>query len=205
MVALSFNLQGFSYQQGIDSLQVGFATSTAALAERCAKLRVDLQAYNDLVSAGGERIGEWEDGHRLWEQDQVLTMQIEDAEASVMDMRKACVLAAYHHWERAARRWSSAKDGANHADLVAATKRQGYPIDGRLEGVRALANTLKHSNWKRASELKVSWPVLMKAVPTDGRCWDWYSVVELADRHVDEVYDILRGSGPHANMTPRTS
>jgi hypothetical protein len=203
MVALNFNLLGFSYQQGIDSLQAGFTTSTTALAERGAKLRLDLQAYNDSVAAGGARIGEWEDGHTLWEQDQVLAMQIEDAEACVMDMRKACVLAAYHHWERAARRWTGITDRADHSALAAATKRLGYPIDPRLEGVRDLANTLKHNNAKRASELKESWPALLSVDPAGGRQWDWYSVVELEDRHVAEVYEVLRGSGPDAGLTPR--
>lgn len=32
MVALSFNLQGFSFQQGVGYLEAGFVTSAAALA-----------------------------------------------------------------------------------------------------------------------------------------------------------------------------
>lgn len=202
MVALSFNMLGFSYQQGVDWLETGFATSAPAMVELRAKLSRDLEAYEASVLAGGERIGEWEDGHRLWEQDQLFAIQMEDAEESLMDLRKAYVLAIYHHWERAARRWSRISTHAKHDKLVTATRDLGYPIDPRLEGVRDLVNTLKHNNAATASKLFLSWPDVLRADPAKRPDMDWYSVVHLGDRHVHEVCEIVRASGPDADRLP---
>lgn len=154
------------------------------------------------MAAGGERIGEWEDGHRLWEQDQVIGLQIDDAEESVMDLRKAYVLAIYHHWERAARRWTRISDRAAHDKLAKATRDLGYPIDIRLEAVRDLVNTLKHNNVERAKQLFASWPEVLKADPAARPQLDWYSMVSLQDRHVHEACQIVRRSGPDADLLP---
>lgn len=202
MVALNFNMLGFSYQQGIGYLEDGFVTSTAALAERRAQLDRDLQAYEALVEAGGERIGEWEDGHRVWEQDQLIGLRIDDAEESVMDLRKAYVLALYHHWERAARRWTRISVWSSHDKLAAATRGLGYPIDRRLEAVRDLVNTLKHNSAERATQLFASWPDVLKANPAERPGLDWYSMVSLDDRHVREACEIVRRSGPDGDLLP---
>lgn len=200
MAALNFNLLGFAFQQGVDWLATGFATAAVALAEQPAKRRRDLAAYEASVAAGGERIGEWEDGLRLWEQDQVFETQIGDAEESLMDLRKAYVLAAYHHWERAARRWSRTSKDARHAELVTATSELGYPIDARIDAVRDLANTLKHNNATWATKLFASWPELLKADPAKRPEMDWYGLIELDDRHVQDVCEIIRRSGPNADL-----
>ena len=202
MVALNFNMLGFAYQQGVDWLETGFATCASAMVSHRAKLSRDLEAYEVSVSAGGERIGEWEEGHRLWEQDQVFAMQIDDAEESLMDLRKAYVLAAYHHWERAARRWSRISNHAKHSKLITATRDLGYPIDPRLEGLHDLVNTLKHNSVGCASKLILSWPDVLKADPAARPDLDWYGCIEIEDRHVHEVCEIIRGSGPNAELSP---
>ncbi len=202
MVALNFNMQGLSYQQGIENLEAGFMTSAAALSDRRAQLLRGLEEYVATVEGGGERIGEWEDGHRLWEQDQVLEMQIDDAEASVMDLRKAYILAVYHHWERSARRWTGLSGWTKHQRLATAARDLGYPIDERLERVRDLVNTLKHNSADRASQLFASWPGVLNVDPETRPYLDWYGVVTLGDRHVQEVFEIARLSGPDARLMP---
>jgi hypothetical protein len=67
MVAFSFNAYGYAFQRGVDLLERGFKISTTALVKEYAKLRKELATYEASVSEGGERIGEWEDGHCLWE------------------------------------------------------------------------------------------------------------------------------------------
>lgn len=202
MAALNFNMLGFSYQQGVRNLETGFEASAAALAERRTQAQLDLAAYASMVAGGGERIGEWEDGHRLWEQDQVLEMEIEDAAESIMDLRKAYALAVYHHWERAARRWTGLNGWSNHQKLATASRDLGYPIDEHLQRVRDLVNTLKHNSAERASELFASWPEVLNVDPGRHPNLDWYTLVSLEDRHVKEVFAIACRSGPTAELLP---
>ncbi|MBW0151435.1 MAG: hypothetical protein KXJ53_09505 [Phenylobacterium sp.] len=202
MVTLPFNLLGFAFQQGVDWLESGFGTAAAALAQRHAEVAAELQAYEAGVAAGGARIGEWEDGVRLWEQDQLLALQMDDLEESLMDLRKAYVLAAYHHWERGARRWTRLGSHAKHLKLVAVTRELGYPIDARLTGLYDLVNTLKHNSGVWASKLASSWPAVLKGDPAARPGLDWYHLVELDDRDVHEVCSIVRASGPTADHLP---
>ena len=205
MVALNFNMLGFAYQQGVNWLEAGFATAAGALREQIAKRRADLQAYTDHVAAGGERVGELEEGLTLWEQDDILTMHIEDAEESLMDLRKAYVLAAYHHWERSARRWTRSSLHAKHSSLASATEALGYPMNGRMSGLYNLVNTLKHNSAKWAADLSSTWPEVLNGAQRSRPDQDWYAAVELSDDHVHQVCDILRTSGPDAERLPRSA
>jgi len=201
MVALNFNLLGLVYQDGVGYLAKGFTTAATALRADRATIAAELVAYETHVNAGGDRIGEWEDGELLWEQDQVLRMRLEDADEALMDLRKAYCLAIYHHWERGARRWTRRVHG-NHAKLAELTVELGYPVDARLAGLCDLVNTLKHNNVASARKLAASWGALLSADPHGPAERDWYNVVELTDDHVAEACDIIRGSGPTVDLLP---
>lgn len=202
MALFNFNMLGFAYEQGVDSLETGFTTAAAGLVARREDLHRALEAYEANVAAGGQRVGEEEDGHWLWEQDQLLTVQIEDAAGTLQDLRKAYVLAAYHHWERTARQWTRVSGHAKHDKLVAATLSLGYPVDERLAALRDLANTLKHNSTVQAAKLALSWPELLKVDPAHRPDLDWYSFILLDDRHVCEACEIIRRSGPNVSLLP---
>jgi hypothetical protein len=202
MVSLNFNLLGFAFQQGVNWLETGFATAALALRAQFENRESDLEAYKAHVAAGGERIGEWEDGLTLWEQDDILAIHIDDAEEALMDLRKAYVMAAYHHWERSARRWTRAGPHAKHAKLVSATVALGYPLSGQLTGLHDLVNTLKHNSARWAAALASSWPEVLTADPAAMPEQDWYRAVELTDAHVHQACEIIRRSGPDAERLP---
>lgn len=198
MARLDFNLHGYLFQEGVKGLALGFSTATAALAAGSRRLERELAAYEARVAAGGERIGEWEDGICLFEKDDILRLESEAAAEALMDLRKAYVLAAYHLWERSAQRWTQ-RTNANHTVLVGQTKERGYPLDPGLDGVRDLANTLKHNSASKARRLAASWPEMLKTDPLSVTDWDWYAEIKLADADVLRVLDVVGRSGP----TPR--
>lgn len=197
MARLDFNLFGFRFQVGVKRLARGYAMAACALAQDVDQLRTDLATYEVQVAAGGERIGEWEDGVRLWERNDILRLQIEDAEAALMELRKAYALAGYHHWERGAKAWTQSPKGS-HTELVAGSLALGYPIDPGLAGVRDLANTLKHNSTPKARLLAASWGELLQIDPHAVTEWDWHAAIELTDAHLARVFAILGQSGPRA-------
>jgi hypothetical protein len=138
----------------------------------------------------------------LWEQNQILNMQIEDAVKALMDLRKAYTLMTYHHWERAACRWVDSKCKNDYEGLCKGTRDLGYPVHKRLENLNLLVNTLKHNSEKKASRLRQTWPSVLNADPITQRGLDWYEAIVLNDRDVHEVFGIVRGSGPTAKHLP---
>lgn len=194
---LSFNLQGYLHQHGIDRLADGFKLASKGMYDEIENLRKELTAYQDNVAHGGERIGEWdsEDGHTLWEQDQIYEVDIDNAEASLSDLRKAYVLAIYHYWERSTRQRTGSDPNVKHDALVGKVREEGDSIDPRLSGLRDLVNTLKHNNNKWGFALATSWPSVVGSYSTD-RSINWYEVLRLEDADVLTACDIVRGSGP---------
>ena len=199
MAELRFNVLGFAYQEGIKRLAEGFISAGAALHDAVAKATAALDAYESDVAAGGQRIGEWEDGVCLWEQSDLLQMRIEDAQ----DVRKAFALAAYHHWERWARRWTRSTHN-KHDRLTAQTLQQGYAIDPRINALRDLVNALKHNNPVWGDALTRSWPEVVTSYRA-GVDMDLYEEIELSDVQVTAIFDVIANSGPTADMLPSPS
>lgn len=202
MVPFTFNTYGFAFEKGVELIADAYRVASDALEAKAHKIKSDLAAYEASISAGGEVIGEWEDGYWLWTQDQLLEIQIEDSEEALNALRRAFVVALYHHWERWLRR-QFAKDSGKHDDLVGLAAKYGLHVHPRLEGVRDLANLLKHSNNKRGHDLLGSWRELLPPHFTLDTRADWYEAVKLTDEVVLEVVGIVKASGPHIDKAYR--
>jgi len=205
MAKLDFNLWGYSFQEGLKRLQASFELASATLAAEVTRARAELADYEARVAVDPS---EWEgevepDGSVLWHQAQVLELNIEKAAEGLMVLRKAMVIAAYHQWERSARRWGSVDPRASHKVMSAATSAKGYPVHPRLEAVTALANTLKHDGGINGPTLLALWPDVFtplfspRAPP---HITDWFDAVTLADDQVLEAFAIIAASGPIATL-----
>jgi hypothetical protein len=200
MVSLAWNYQGYVFQEGVHVLRAAYRSAADALHEEWERARENAVAYRDGVESGRtEWIGEREDGHVLWDQEQILEMEIESKFEGQGALRKAFALAAYHHWERGARSWTGS-DARDHEKLAKAVRALGIGISPHLEAVKDLANLLKHDNDKRGADLLKSWPQLLPP-PSSAQGatrTDWYGAVRLTDAHLDEALDAVAASGPDA-------
>lgn len=88
-------MRGLSYQTGLDAIQLAADTAQNSIDDEATRKQLELDAYN----ATPEFVGEREDGHTLWELDQVLEMDIERLGEALPELRRAFVLSAYHYWE----------------------------------------------------------------------------------------------------------
>lgn len=201
MAALTFNMQGYAFQEGIRVLIAAHETTADALHEELQRAKEDALAYQEEVERGErEWIGERdEDGHVIWDQEQVHDMEIESKIEGQAAVRKAFILALYHHWERSARIWTGS-DKRDHDKLVAAVEAEGTPIHPKLGAVRDLANLLKHDNDKWGHALLQSWSAIFPFgfTPGPGRT-NWYDAVRLTDAHLVEAFNIVAASGPSEN------
>lgn len=202
MAKLNFNLAGFSFQHGLKVLGASFQAALPGLTAGVADANAALKAYE----AAGVFIGERDEetGDIYWDQRQVLEFEIEMAEIARQEMRKAYAIAAYHHWERNVRIWAGKDNLRTHEEMTAATLAEGYPIHPRLDRVRQLANTLKHDNRRWGTALLEAWPEAYRwdfRPRPSGRVY-WAEAVALSDEQMEELFDILSGSGPTAESIP---
>ncbi|MBX3452877.1 MAG: hypothetical protein KF777_25290, partial [Planctomycetaceae bacterium] len=200
MVALNFNWWGYTFQDGLNVLSQSFTSARDALRRDIELAQEEAMGYQDSVAQGlvEPDIERDEDGYVILDHADVLQMHVERAEECAMGLRKAIVIAAYHHWERSARGWTQSEHG-KHLKLVELSLAQDYPIDAKLGAVRDLVNLLKHASEKWGNDLVASWPEVFPPNFQKSSKTDWYESVWLTDKHVFEVLTILGGSGPKTN------
>ena len=193
---LTFNTYGHAFEHGLLVIEKSFRVAVQALTLSRDSLIGELGSYREALEAGQPQIGEWdEDGFTLWDQESLLNFEIGDAEEAMVALRRAYILALYHHWERAMRRQLDMVKG-DHADLVRVGRRRGMTFHPRLDAVRDMANLFKHANDKWATALLVSWPTILPNGFTTSPFTDGPSAAVLTDEVVHEVVEILRQSGP---------
>ena len=198
VVQLNFNFHGYRFQESAKIVHASFRSAAQALRADVERAENEAVAYQKYLDEGGEWIGEREDGHVLWDQEQVLDMRIEAGNEALMALRKAFVIALYHYWERAIRVSTGGNDRAKHDELVALAIAMGITIRPGLAAIRDLVNLLKHDNAKWGNALRRSWSNLFHPgfQPSAVRA-DWYNAVTLTDDDVALVYETVAGSGPN--------
>jgi hypothetical protein len=200
---LNFDAQGYWFQEGLKVLRSSFHSAVEALEGGVKNAQSQAAQYSASVDAGGERIGERdEDGHVLWDQEDVLRMRLETCEEALMALRKAFVISVYHHWERWIRAWTGSGHSADHDKLVRRAIEKGLIVHEKLDAVRNLTNVLKHNKGTSGENLWATWSDLFSPdFRPRQRGSDWYSAVHLRNCHILEILDVAAQSGPTARFS----
>lgn len=167
MAKIRFDFRHYTFEHGLRMLEKGYTAARDTLLVEIEHIETEARAYDESVANGGEWIGEREDDHILWEQSQVYDAQINDAHHPLFEVRKAFVIALYHHWERSAAEWKGSY--ATHEKLAEFCASKGYGLSPDLDAVRHLANHLKHGprsrkNW--LGEMREKYPLFLPPGPT---------------------------------------
>lgn len=204
MAKLNINWRGYSYQAGLEVLAQSYLASQQALEDGIERAKDEAIGYQQAVEQGIEepQIEYDDDGTPLVDHADVLAWNVDLAQEASMALRKAFVIAAYHHWERSARGWTGSQHG-KHEKLVTLSREKGYPIHPRLEAIQQLVNLLKHDNAAWGEKVLVSWPEVISPSFKAKPATDWYEAVSLRSEQVVEVLDALTASGPHSTMMPK--
>jgi len=190
MAALSFDLRHFEFDHGVQLLKQGFEAARDALLNEIERIKADARAYEEELANGGAWIGEMEDGHKLWDQSDLYEAKTDDAHRALYEVRRAFVIALYHHWERSAIGWLGRND-ATHEELERYCADSGFGPAPNLGAVRYLANHLKHkpgSNSRWFNKLRKEYPSFLPHVQT--------SPLALSDTDFETVATVILASGP---------
>lgn len=220
LVALRFNLLGHDFEHGLMILSDSLLAATDALKSKSAQIANNYQKYEARLAAGEPPEGEWdEDGVKIWERSEFFRFDLELINEALNTLRKAYVIAVFHHWERVIRRLTGLSGHETFDRLVESAAARGQPIHARLTLVSDLNNTLKHDSMRAGPKLLKSWPGVFPPGYADrlakreaaaaaraaqglgdgGMHYDWHDAVQLSQEHMDEVFAIVRESGPRAN------
>ncbi|MCY1360063.1 hypothetical protein D9M69_466710 [compost metagenome] len=198
MVPVNFNMVGYDFSRGIRILKEGYASAILALKQKADTLGTQLLEYREHLAHGGEPDEERDaEGFLLWDRERLLEMDLAVCSDGLGEVRKAFVIALYHHWERAVRK-DTGYSKQKHDELLEAAAAAQIAVQPDLEKVRHLVNTLKHNNEKRGSELLKHWPEVFPSEFHHNANTDWYQSIGLTDAHVHQALNIIAGSGPEA-------
>lgn len=136
-------LRQYQFEHGLRMLEKGYIAARDSLQAEIDHIAAEALAYEDALANGGEWIGEYEDGHILWEQSKLYDAQTDDVHNALFEIRKAFIIALYHHWEHSASTWRGG-GYASHKKLTEYCAEAGYHPSPELDAVRCLANHLKH-------------------------------------------------------------
>lgn len=204
----TFNVRGCQFQSALDVLRKSAQTGSTALGSEIKELEQQLEDYRQSGEFEGERD---EEGYVISDRADEFDYQLDFVLEASMELRKAFAIAAYHHWERSVRQWIVEESGTARCDdsntevkevvgfdkLSKIADKLGYPIDPALKRVVTLVNTLKHVNEKHGVKLMECWPEIFPLQFTGpSRSSDWADAIQLTDRHLAEVFDIVSKSGP---------
>lgn len=170
MVKLFHFLHRYEFRHGLEMLEKGYAAARDSLNMEINRIETEAAAYEEALDNGGEWIGEYEDGHLLWEQSQVYEAQINDVHKALFVVRKAFVIALYHYWEDSVAGWMGLEGKqVTHDKLVNYCASKGYGPSPDLGAVQCLANHLKHGrnsgkDW--LARLRNEHPTFLPQLPT---------------------------------------
>jgi len=195
----------------VDVLRKSAEAGMAALSNEIRTLERQLEEYRQNDEFDGERD---EDGHVLWDRDELLSHEISLAQEALIELRKAFAIAAYHHWERSVQLWIAQKHKVDMATGISVRKTKpargyeqlsnaaqeiGFPTNAEFQRVVTLANTLKHNSETYGAKLLELWPdIFPSRFSKPSNVSDWVSAIHLNDGHLTEIFRIVSKSGPIA-------
>jgi hypothetical protein len=213
MVAFNFNFYGYDYERGITVLTEGLSAATEALERKRADAAAEWKVYEHGITTGEieeEEERDEETGSLLWSRSLVFEHDIKLIDEGVLALRKAYVIALYHHWERIVRQWTDAPTGARHDKLVKRVKAKGVEPPERFGHVYLLNNVLKHNSETAGPQLLERWPELFwnagklrERVAKDGTPIRWENTIIVGEKAMVTIIETMKVSGPVSHIPDR--
>ncbi|WP_417616526.1 hypothetical protein [Parasphingorhabdus sp.] len=191
---LIFDMSAYSYIEGLKAIRLMFEAACKALSDQSAKIHRSIDEYQQHLDTGGEPIGEWEDGHRLWDQDDLLRLEnLAIAEAG-LELRVATTIAIYHHWERSIPCPNGSKN-RYHERLVEDAINSGINLHKDVDALCFATNYLKHGTEKWRAKLLDRWPDRFSSRhPKNEHSPSWIRKLHLDNVHVEWFLEIAHQS-----------
>ena len=127
MAKLMIDMVAYGYTQGITAIGLMYQAAKTSLEQQHSDLAECTKVYCRHVDAGNPPIGEWEDGNRLWDQEDLYRLEQLTIEEAIHELQTAVVISIYHHWEKHIPGGSNASN-RRHVDLKRDASDRGIPL-----------------------------------------------------------------------------
>ena len=189
MAKFSFDMEAYSYTQGIKAIQLMFEAAKSTLNAQHFELDDAKIEYDRHLERGGEPIGEWEDGYKLWDQEDVYRLEQLALEEAIAELRVATVIAIYHLWERHIP--NSRSQQRNHERLILDARARSISLHPNINALCYAANYLKHGSEKWLEKLETEHPD--RFLPSTKNSKNWpaaFRKLQLKDTDIEWFIEI---------------
>ncbi|WP_306624224.1 MULTISPECIES: hypothetical protein [Agrobacterium] len=196
MAILPESFKAFQYQTGIDRICDAYQASSDTMTKA---RREASQAYAQYMNDGVDDREYDDDGILIASTEHSLAQAEMEAMLAVSVVREAFVTSAFHYWERSARTWTGLHGRYDGFKRLRDECAKRYSVSPQLDNLNLLNNLLKHNSGsvdaddallaERPDYFFQLFPSPTKTSPARFR-------LRLSHEHVEEVFDIVRASGP---------
>ena len=144
MAKIIFDMEAYSYAEGIKALRLMFEAARTTLTMQSNEVENAIVEYEKHVDSGGKAIGEWEDGHTLWDQSGVYRLQVSAIEEALVELRIATVISLYHLWERHIPNLSGKRRA--HPQIVKDAQSNAIKLHSDINALCYTSNYFKHGS-----------------------------------------------------------
>ena len=154
--ALAFDMGAYAYSAAMTAIGLMYEAARNALENEHQNLEIAKEDYLHRLEQGGDPIGEWEDGHKLWDQEDKYRLDQLALEDALDELRVTSVIAIYHAWERHMPNSDGRQRGFD--GLIADAQKSDVSVHPDIGALRAAANYFKHggNHWRQL--LIAGWP-----------------------------------------------
>lgn len=206
-----FSPRGYVYQSGLDCIRLAAKSGQNSLQEAISFKQEQLKQYEADSVFVGERD---EDGYVLWEQNDILNLDIERLQEALLELRRAFALTAYHYWETSVYQWFHQENPetqsinlGNYRNLAKTLKDLGNKDpslqnipDKNLCIVSHISNVIKHTSDNSKEYLSKNMPIeLVGIIKNTPKIYGNRPQVYLEEHHLNWIFDVIAHSGPIAN------
>lgn len=195
------SFRAFAYQSGIDRIQDAFRASVAIMESA---RQTASEAQIRYLSSGEDDREYDDDGVLIRSTFHQLDYEAMNATLAVSVVRESFLTSAFHYWEVSARGWTGLSGQRDNFAVLRKASAQHYPTSPQLIALNHLNNILKHNSAYHARELAKLRTDHFARLPSSSirhhangekhETWSWS--LRLTDAHVEEVFGIIRASGP---------
>ncbi|NKJ03744.1 hypothetical protein [Rhizobium sp. SG741] len=194
MAILPESFKAFQYQTGIDRICDAYRASADTINKAVSE--ATLACLQHLESGVDDREYD-EDGTLLFSTSYSLAQAEMDVILAVAVVREAFITSAFHYWERSARAWTGLHEFEHKFPDLRRETRRLHPVSPQLPNLNRLNNVLKHNSRRvdrtllknRPDYFGTLFPKRNANNPPEPR-------LRISHEHVEEAFDIVRGSGP---------
>lgn len=184
----------YAYSQSVIAVGLMYEAAKGSLAQQPADLENAKDEYLRHLDSGGEPIGEWEDGFKLWDQEDKYRLEQLALDDALDELRVATAVAIYHLWERSIPK-PNGTVRRQHTELIADAAQSGAATHPDIDALCFAANYFKHGNDRWRARLLERWPERFCGHSHFGESTEnWLRQVRLTDDNIWWFLDLAKAS-----------